>query len=98
MPLFDQSIFMQLYEQQYSPNPPPSPAWYATLNIVLALGSLTDSLGEHDSDLDLALDKSDEHNAQLASKRYFKNACRVFTELVFTTNSILAVQALLGIV
>ncbi len=50
---------MQLYEQQYSSNPPTGPAWYAALNIVFAIGgTLTDSPEKHDSTLELALNVS----------------------------------------
>jgi hypothetical protein len=98
MPLFDQDSLMELYEQQYSPNPPTGPAWYASMNIVFAIGSLAEALGEPNSIPELALDNSDYQNEPSAHEQCFQNACGVFTELVFTTRSILAVQALLGMV
>ena len=98
MPLFDQDSFMELYEQQYSPNPPTGPAWYAAMNIVFAIGSLAEAHGERNLTPELALDNSDYQTEPAAHERYFQNACGVFTELVFTTHSILAVQALLGMV
>jgi hypothetical protein len=89
---------MELYEQQYSETPPSGAGWYASLNIVLAIGSLTAAIGDRDSTPESAVHHSDNQAEQWGFERFFKNACSVFTELVFTTHNILDVQALLGIV
>ncbi|RFU31904.1 hypothetical protein B7463_g4414, partial [Scytalidium lignicola] len=39
-PLFDREEFMELFERQYSGNPPQGTGWYACLNVVLCMGGL----------------------------------------------------------
>jgi hypothetical protein len=86
---------MQLYEQQYSASPPCGAAWYAALNIALAIGSINDAFGKRGASPEsVSLDEA----SPWSFAGYFRNSCSVLTELMFTSHNILAVQALLGIV
>ncbi|OBT40737.1 hypothetical protein VE00_09779 [Pseudogymnoascus sp. WSF 3629] len=94
IPLLDQASFMKLYEQQYSINPPRGASWYATLNIVFAIGSLAATVGQRGSTPETALnDEADRWNFT----DYFRNSCCVLAELMFESHNVLAVQALIGI-
>lgn len=70
-------------------------AWYATLNTVLALGSaiLHESLVERHSCCVIECDFT-----QGVSWMYFRNASSKFTDLLFKTGDIMAVQAILCMV
>ncbi|KAI9730852.1 MAG: hypothetical protein M1834_005570 [Cirrosporium novae-zelandiae] len=93
IPLFDQASFLQLYEKQYSSDPPRGAAWYASLNIVFAIGSMALALGEQGSTPEpVAQDQIEPWSFW----EYCRNAYSVFTELLFTSHNMLAVQALLG--
>ncbi|KFZ19729.1 hypothetical protein V502_03488 [Pseudogymnoascus sp. VKM F-4520 (FW-2644)] len=85
---------MKFYEQQYSINPPRGASWYATLNIVFAIGSLAATVGQRGSTPETAFnDEADRWNFT----DYFRNSCCVLGELMFESHNVLAVQALIGI-
>ena len=84
---------MQLYEQQYSSRPPPGASWYAALNIVFAIGSAGGALDGLVPTPELH-DDSD----PWSSGGFFRNSCSVLMQLLLSENSLLCVQALVGIV
>jgi hypothetical protein len=94
VPLFDHETFKALYERQDSPNPTTDAAWYASLNVVLAIGSMMSEQDDGLSQTGPAVGEDDKHSGW----RYLRNSCSVFTDLLFASRSLMAVQALLGIV
>lgn len=93
LPLYDREIFDQYYVQQYSDRPPPGPAWYASVNVVIAIGGLISEVHEGKGMDDRALDFS---NTQYS--KYFRNAASCFIDLSFKEPSLMAVQAMCGMV
>lgn len=87
---------MELFEQQYSGNPPSSVSWYASLNAVLAIGRLIfeDEIRLHSSSMNLC--RGTEGALHVLS--CLRNCYSVFTQLAFSCRDIMAVQALIGMV
>jgi hypothetical protein len=83
-PLYHQATFLERYEKDYyTADPDRDPAWYASLNVVLMLGRSI---------------QRREKGQDLMGERIFANACSVFTDLLFNGSSLLAVQAMIGMV
>ncbi|KAF7593268.1 hypothetical protein BBP40_011725 [Aspergillus hancockii] len=90
IPLFRRDKFEKLYEQQHSSRPPKSISWYASLNVILALGCLL----SHEDDTTATTESS-----KMASNNavdYLRNSWCVFTELSLHCRDIMTVQALLA--
>ena len=86
-PIFHQGTFMQLLEWQYTQQTCTDAAWWAAINVILALAyeyRISDSIKP----------EKDRERAWL----YFKNAMSVFSELTMRRTDLLSVQALLGLV
>lgn len=94
IPLYEEASFRKLYDRHYSADPPTSAEWYASLNTVLAIGSLMAGQKEEAKEI---MPNTDDIS-QNVSWRYFRNACSVFTDLLFKSRNLLAVQALIGMV
>ncbi|RHZ52745.1 hypothetical protein CDV55_102117 [Aspergillus turcosus] len=94
LPLFDQTRFMELFNLQYSDNPPTSVAWYASLNAVLGIGALVleDELGVPSTILHPRQDT--ESGGHVLS--YLRNCYSVFTQLSYSCREVMGVQALIG--
>jgi hypothetical protein len=88
-PLFNRESFDRLYYLQYFGQPPTGPAWYASLNVVICLGSMMSKRPLQNDAINFA---EEDH------WKYFHNACRCFIELLFNDYSLLAVQAMCGMV
>jgi hypothetical protein len=89
-PLFDRVSFNEKYDLQYSGNPPDGSAWYASLNIVLCIGCLLLQVRSQK-------DPNIIPEEQIWNK-YFRNASSCFLDLLFDDGSLLAIQALVGMV
>jgi hypothetical protein len=87
---------MRLYEQQYTTNPPTSPAWYATLNVVLAIGGLI--CEDEISMFPCPPNTKGATEGEGHALSYLRNCYSVFTQLAFSCREIMAVQALTGMV
>lgn len=86
-PLYHEESFMRLVEWQYTQQTCNDAAWWASINIILALAyeyRLSDNV------------KPDRDREK--SWLYFKNAMSVFSELTLRRTDLLSVQALLGLV
>lgn len=93
-PLFHQPTFEQLFEKQYSDNPPTESGWYAAFNIVLAIACRlrvghTPSQEPNDLSPQEYLDRSWD---------FFQNAASVMLELLIKNSDLLSIQALIGMV
>ncbi|KAB8218947.1 fungal-specific transcription factor domain-containing protein [Aspergillus novoparasiticus] len=87
LPLFNKQRFLQRLETQYSWNPDSSPAWWAALNIVLALAERRKA----------ELDPAHNGESRQISLGYVKNALNVVVDLFLNTSDLLSVQATLGL-
>lgn len=92
-PLYNRSIFDEHLHRQYSSNPPESVAWYASLNVVIAIGILSERMQCIKPNT-----VGDSGPSYEISWKYFRNATSCFTELLFTDVSLMAVAALTGMV
>ncbi|KAF7166297.1 hypothetical protein CNMCM6106_002155 [Aspergillus hiratsukae] len=94
LPLFDQKRFMELFNAQYSDNPPTGVAWYASLNAVLGIGALVveDEIGVLSTVLHPRQD-TDSGGHVLSCLR---NCYSVFTQLLYSCREVMGVQALIG--
>jgi len=86
-PLFDQHEFLRTFHANYSRSSPRNPAWWACINVVLALAHRFRAMHT----LEVAYE-----NAQAC--RYIHNALAVIAELNMLRQSLPAVQALVGMV
>ncbi|KAL4805909.1 fungal-specific transcription factor domain-containing protein [Aspergillus unguis] len=89
IPLYDERLFRALYDRQYSSDPETDVAWYASFNIVLAVGSMMSSQTQVHPPGPADFESDD-------TWQYFRHACSVFTDLLFTSRRLMAVQALLA--
>lgn len=87
---------MRLYEQQYTADPPTSPAWYATLNVVLGIGRLI--CEDEISMFPCFPHTKGATEGEGHALSYLRNCYSVFTQLAFSCREIMAVQALTGMV
>lgn len=101
-PLYDWEVFEQYYTRHYSSNPPPGAAWFASINVVLGIGSL---ISEIQSQIDgrgqakaISFQTKVTGLESSSYEKYVRNATSCFTELVFDQPSLMAVQALCGMV
>ncbi|RHZ67185.1 Zn(II)2Cys6 transcription factor, partial [Aspergillus thermomutatus] len=94
LPLFNQERFMELFNSQYSGNPPTSVAWYASLNAVLGMGALVleDEIGMPSAVLHPRQDA--EGGGHVLS--CLRNCYSVFTQLSYSCREVMGVQALIG--
>ncbi|KAE8150881.1 hypothetical protein BDV25DRAFT_171856 [Aspergillus avenaceus] len=92
IPLFRRDKFEQLYVQQYSNNPPKSTSWYASFNVILALGGLL-SLDE-----DIYAISEGSTRTYTAALDYIRNSWHVFTELSLNCRDFMTIQALITMV
>jgi hypothetical protein len=92
IPLFRRDKFGKMYEQQYSSHPPKSTSWYASFNVILALGCLL----SHEDDTSATTECS--MVASIDAVDYLRNSWSVFTELSLHCRDIMTVQALLAMV
>ena len=111
LPLFDRKTFEKYYEQQYQGTPIGGPAWYASLNVVLALGgslAFAHSQGGAMSSNGSTIQPEEALKSKSSSKgenvtdmlfwKYFRNACSCFVDLMFRDCNLMAVQAICGMV
>lgn len=100
LPLYDRDIFEQYYTQQYTTKPPPGSAWYASINVVLAIGGLISEVHSQvegrGPGKDSLFQAEFPNNTQYS--KYFHNAASCFIDLTFKEPSLMAVQALCGMV
>ena len=89
-PLFDRASFNEKFNLQYSGNPPSGPAWYAALNIVLCIGCLLFQIRSQGPQNNTPEDP--------IWTRYFRNASSCFLDLLFEDGTLLAIQAIVGMV
>lgn len=83
-PLYDKESVMERFSRDYyMVNREKDPAWYASLNVIFLIGR---SITMH------------EREANGLCEKYFRNAASVFIELLFNGPSLLAVQAMVGMV
>lgn len=83
-PLYDRESVMERFSRDYyMVNYQKDPAWYASLNVIFLIGR---SVTTHEKGGDGICEK------------YFKNASSVFSDLLFGGPSLLAVQAMIGMV
>ncbi|KAJ5293676.1 hypothetical protein N7508_008497 [Penicillium antarcticum] len=94
MPLFDKEEFMKLFEQQYSLDPPVGLPWYASLNVVLAIGGLICEDERGQCTPSVHTNRTIEGEGHVLN--YLRNCYGYFTQLAFSCKEILAVQALTG--
>ena len=87
IPLYDEPSFMRLVEWQYTQQTCNDAAWWASVNIILALGY------EYRTS-----DNSKPERNREKAWLYFKNAMSVFPELALRRTDLLSLQALLGLV
>ncbi|KAJ1717050.1 hypothetical protein COH20_011263 [Aspergillus flavus] len=90
IPLYRRDTFEALYEQQYTSCPPKSTSWYASLNVVLALGCLL----SHEESMNESTESS--MRAPTTAVDYLRNCWNVFGELSLSCRDLMAVQALLA--
>ena len=86
IPLFNETLFMRLFERQFSWNPEESPSWWASFNIVLAFAYR-----------ERAQESSIRSEDWERSLGHVKNALNVVVELFMRNGDLLAVQGLLGL-
>lgn len=92
-PLFHKKTFDQLFERQYSDNPPTDSGWYAVFNIVLAIASrlrMSHTPCEDDG-------MTPEMHME-AAWDYFQNGASVMLELLMKNSNLLSIQAIVGMV
>ncbi|KAI9852345.1 MAG: hypothetical protein M1838_001050 [Thelocarpon superellum] len=89
-PLYNESIFRDYYERQYSADPPTGASWYASFNVVLAMGRMIRRSRNQDAVVGPALDEVE------ASRKYFRNASSTFVDLQFKDYNLMSIQALVG--
>ena len=102
LPLYDWDMFHQYYARQYTADPPSGAAWFASINVVLGIGGM---IMEVNSKIE-GRDRGKENapfkwfpDVQYSPySKYFHNATSCFIDLVFNEPSLMAVQALCGIV
>lgn len=83
-PLFDKESVMERFGRDYyMVNREKDPAWYASLNVIFLIGR------------SITMNETEPHGV---CEKYFRNAGSVFTELLFNGPSLLAVQAMVGMV
>ncbi|KAL7265824.1 hypothetical protein RUND412_011649, partial [Rhizina undulata] len=90
-PLFHKHTFDYLFEKQYSDYPPEDSGWYASFNMVLAIGYRL-----RISHLGVTPDEPDAATHIEKSWRYFQNAATVLTELLLKNTDLMSIQAILG--
>lgn len=94
--MYDRAAFNKNYDLQFSENPPNSLAWYASLNIVICLGSMV-AQSHSQFEVNETFEGYDNFVKEQQWK-YFRNACSCFVDLMFKDYSLLAVQAICGMV
>lgn len=83
-PLYDRESVMERFGKDYfMVDRERDPAWYASLNVIFLIGR------------SIAMN---ERSPNGVCERYFRNATSVFSELLFNGPSLLAVQAMIGMV
>ncbi|KAJ5623209.1 hypothetical protein N7490_011814 [Penicillium lividum] len=83
--LYDRATFDQYFAMQYSNNPPETASWYASINLVLCMGSKCRT--------------NERHPAPEEPTRawgYFQNAMSVVPELIFKNPTTMSIQALIA--
>lgn len=89
------------YEAQYGGTPIGGSAWYASLNVVITLGSalaFAHFKMEPDEIPGLVPCENAERIADEQHWKYFRNACSCFVDLMFKDCNLMAVQAICGMV
>lgn len=102
LPLYDRDLFEENYARQYTSNPPAGSAWYASLNVVMAIGGLLSEVhcqadGRRPGKTGPFQVNLPEMGDSLYSK-YYRNATSCFLDLTFNEPSLMAVQAICGMV
>jgi hypothetical protein len=85
--LYDSATFDQYFVMQYSNIPPENASWYASINLVLCIGSRCRANERH-----LAPEEP------TRAWGYFQNAMSVVPELIFRNPTTMSIQALNGMV
>jgi hypothetical protein len=100
-PLFSKPDFMERFEREYPVTASQNPAWYACLNVAFTIGSV--GVNKHKA-------RGSPNSASSASSprsqypeeedwwKWFRNASSTFIDLQFREGSMLAVQAMIGMV
>ena len=96
-PLYSRQVFDRYLEQQYSAYPPDDNAWYASLNIVLAIGSVFEQIRLQGS-VQLGSIIDHQNPSLVQAWKYFRNASSNFIELFFRNSKLMAVQAVIAMV
>jgi len=96
LPLYDKDIFDLYYAQQYSAIPPSGSAWYASFNVVLAIGGIIRENHSQGEGMSPAGGFPLFSDTQFL--KYFRNAASCFLDLTFQEPNLLAVQAMCGLV
>ena len=94
-PLFGRSEFDKRLQVAMFKDAWDDTAWYAALNIVMAIGSALEHVSRQNG-VGLMLDPDDP--ALSRPWRYFKNACSMFSDIAFQDTGIVGVCALVGMV
>jgi len=92
-PLFHQASFEELFERQYSDNPPTDSGWYAAFNMVLAIACR------------LRISRTPTTEPPIPAVRhvqeawgYFQNAAAVLTVLLIRSTDLISIQAVSAMV
>jgi hypothetical protein len=96
LPLYDREIFDQYYARQYTLKPPSGVAWYASINVVLAIGGMISEV--HSQVEGRGLAEGSMNFPDTLYSKYFRNAASCFIDLTFKDSSLMAVQAMCGMV
>jgi hypothetical protein len=102
LPLYDWDIFHHYYNRQYTADTPSGAAWFASINVVLGIGGMIKEVhseieGRGRGKENVFFNKFPDIQSS-AYSMYFRNATSCFTDLMFNEPSLMAVQALCGIV
>lgn len=96
-PLYDRAAFEARLAKKYPVTPSDEIAWYASVNIVLAIGWILYPLNMNGSSpLPSAVKSNDIHTQSWW--KWFRNAGSTYIDLQFREGSLLAVQSLIGMV
>jgi hypothetical protein len=96
-PLFDADTFNKEYERRPNVTAKEDAAWYAALNMVIAIGSLISATFVIYS-IEAVNPGPLEEGLDLQCWKYFKNASTLYIDLTFRESNLMAVQAMIAMV
>ena len=100
-PLFDRKTFMERYSRKYPVKCSEDPAWYACLNICFALATIMrkeELPGSSPRTPQTTKSTGPEELENMAWWRWLRNAASTFVDMQFGPPSLMAVQAMSGLV